>query len=387
MAKLSVQIAMYNTERYLGPCLRSVQAAIPDDTEIFIMDDCSSDRSPEIVKQFAAADPRIRYEKMPEQSGVAAARRRLVEMTDAEFCLPLDSDDYLLPGHLESHRNILMENPELLAVYGKSIVFFWQTEGRTVVQGNMFSPFGIHLYNPIKHGSIMYRRDAALAAGNYMKTSTGDGKREVAIDFSLWIRLGLLGPLLFDNQFTMMYRLHLKQLSVREDSQYTNALAFIDNAVLDHDRQLWDDLTHGRKLNVSSDKLLLLMQMFGIMVSHIDLKSPDRIKVCLAAESVAPGDPTIKLARLETLLAQENWGAADQLAEELPRMFANDPYIGMEIARLKLRYLPQPGTPSEVIAGVQDNYRQFKTAHHGNPDDTERLIAAMIMRFGGEDKL
>ena len=68
--KVSVLIPVFNGERYLAECLESVLAQDFPDLEILIGDDGSRDNSSEIISQFAARDPRIRWWKNPRNFGL-----------------------------------------------------------------------------------------------------------------------------------------------------------------------------------------------------------------------------------------------------------------------------------------------------------------------------
>ena len=50
--KISIVIPMYNTEKYVGECLHSLEIQTFQDFEIIVVDDCSTDKSPEIVESY-----------------------------------------------------------------------------------------------------------------------------------------------------------------------------------------------------------------------------------------------------------------------------------------------------------------------------------------------
>jgi len=65
MPVVSVITPVYNGERYLEECIRSVLSQTYGDWEYLIYDNCSTDRSGEISRSFASRDPRIRVECSP----------------------------------------------------------------------------------------------------------------------------------------------------------------------------------------------------------------------------------------------------------------------------------------------------------------------------------
>ena len=91
---LSVIVPIYNVEKYLEKCVRSIQAQTYRNLEIILVDDGSPDRCGEIADRLAAEDPRIRVFHQPN-SGVAAARNLGLDNMHGEFFTFVDPDDYL----------------------------------------------------------------------------------------------------------------------------------------------------------------------------------------------------------------------------------------------------------------------------------------------------
>jgi len=106
MLKLSVIIPVYNVEDYLRKCLDSV--IIPEvkteskQYEIIIVDDGSTDSSPEIADRYAAMYPQLVRVIHKENGGLGDARNVGIKNSDAEYLYFLDSDDYLVDGSIEA---------------------------------------------------------------------------------------------------------------------------------------------------------------------------------------------------------------------------------------------------------------------------------------------
>lgn len=94
MAKVSVIIPVYNTEKYLEKCLDSVCNQTLSDIEIICIDDCSTDNSLNILKEYAHRDRRIKLIKFEENKGPAVARNLGITEASGEYIAFLDSDDY-----------------------------------------------------------------------------------------------------------------------------------------------------------------------------------------------------------------------------------------------------------------------------------------------------
>lgn len=92
MVKVSVVIPIYNVEDYLGECLDSVTNQTLTDIEIICVNDGSTDRSLEILKEYASRDSRIMVIDQ-ENGGHAVATNRGMKLAQGEYLYLMDSDD------------------------------------------------------------------------------------------------------------------------------------------------------------------------------------------------------------------------------------------------------------------------------------------------------
>ncbi|MFJ9814284.1 glycosyltransferase family 2 protein [Streptomyces sp. NPDC101151] len=99
---VTVTVIVYNDAARLPRAVASVRAQTHADIEIVISDDHSTDDTPAVARQLAAQDHRIRYLRLPENSGgCSAPRNRAVEIARAPYLMFLDSDDELPPRAVE----------------------------------------------------------------------------------------------------------------------------------------------------------------------------------------------------------------------------------------------------------------------------------------------
>ena len=94
--QISVIVPVYNVEKYLEKCLKSLigQEGLENQPEILLIDDGSEDRSGEICDAYARQYPYIRAIHK-ENGGLSSARNRGVEQAGGQYVLFVDSDDYL----------------------------------------------------------------------------------------------------------------------------------------------------------------------------------------------------------------------------------------------------------------------------------------------------
>ncbi len=104
MPKVSVIIPVYNTDKYLSECLDSVINQTLRDIEIICIDDGSTDKSLEILNDYAAKDDRIKI-LTQEHKYAGVARNYGISIAKGEYIFFVDSDDYCKLSTLKSLYN------------------------------------------------------------------------------------------------------------------------------------------------------------------------------------------------------------------------------------------------------------------------------------------
>ncbi len=97
---ISIIIPVYNMEAYLARCLDSVLANTYQNLEILCVDDGSKDRSPEILREYAAKDSRIIL-IAKENGGVSSARNAGLDRMTGSYAAFVDPDDFVHPQYFE----------------------------------------------------------------------------------------------------------------------------------------------------------------------------------------------------------------------------------------------------------------------------------------------
>lgn len=100
--KISILVPLYNVEKYVERCLRSIINQTFQEFEIIVVDDFSSDKSLEIVKNLALKDKRIRVFAHTENQGLMYVRRLGIVNARGEYIFFCDSDDYIPKDALQS---------------------------------------------------------------------------------------------------------------------------------------------------------------------------------------------------------------------------------------------------------------------------------------------
>ena len=106
---ISVIIPVYNVEKYLTECLDSVVSQTYGNFEAILINDGSTDGSPEICKSFCERDSRFRLFST-ENRGLALARNRGMDEAKGEFICFLDSDDAFHERYLEILHDLIVQH-------------------------------------------------------------------------------------------------------------------------------------------------------------------------------------------------------------------------------------------------------------------------------------
>lgn len=99
MPAISIIIPVYMVEEYMARCARSLFGQTMEDLEFIFLDDCTPDRSMdvmrEVLEEFPQRRPQVRCFRMPVNSGLAVVRTKGVELATGDYIVWVDSDDEL----------------------------------------------------------------------------------------------------------------------------------------------------------------------------------------------------------------------------------------------------------------------------------------------------
>lgn len=101
MSKVSVIIPVYNVEKYIEKCLDSVLNQTYKNIEIVCINDCSTDNSLKILKNFSIKDKRIKIISKDKNRGISAARNTGLKHSSGKYVYFIDSDDWIDSNYIE----------------------------------------------------------------------------------------------------------------------------------------------------------------------------------------------------------------------------------------------------------------------------------------------
>jgi CDP-glycerol glycerophosphotransferase len=114
---LSVIVPAYRVQAYLDECLDSILGQAFSDVEVIAVDDCSPDRTGELLDEVAARDPRVRVIHLAQNVGLGRARNAGLDAATGTYVWFVDSDDWITPGCLEKiAARLAATEPDVLVV-------------------------------------------------------------------------------------------------------------------------------------------------------------------------------------------------------------------------------------------------------------------------------
>lgn len=204
--KVTVVVPVYNGARYLAATLDSVLAQTRGDFELIVLDNASTDTTPEVVGRYA--DPRLRSLRNETNLGLAGNVRRGCGLARGEYITILGADDVWLPDFLAEAVAFLDGEPEVSMVHGPAV---WIDEagrrfGGTGQAWARVTPGHRAMLEAFSAGfcfSTMLMRTA-----NVQDTGPFDESWQEIVDLWLFLRMCLAGSIGYLPGVLCEYRVH-----------------------------------------------------------------------------------------------------------------------------------------------------------------------------------
>lgn len=119
---VSICLPVYNGENYLAIAIDSMLAQTFADFELVISDNASTDRTEEICRKFADADPRVRYHRNERNVGGARNQANAIQLSRGRYVRLSAHDDKIAPTHLEECVAVLEERPDVVIAFTRTVV-------------------------------------------------------------------------------------------------------------------------------------------------------------------------------------------------------------------------------------------------------------------------
>ena len=205
--KISVCIPVYNREKYIAQCIESVLAQDYENIEIIISDNCSTDRTVEIINGYLK-DKRIRFYRNETNIGIVGNFRKLLDYTVTPWIIGLSSDDFWIDksflsqavDRIKKHKDIsIFCGGKMVLDENNNTIQDFSGDTDAVFDGHEFFLKGLERWPSLEFGAMVIRT-SLLKKINHIDTPGNDV-------FIFW-QLCFLGKIYVLEKPFLLFRVH-----------------------------------------------------------------------------------------------------------------------------------------------------------------------------------
>jgi glycosyltransferase involved in cell wall biosynthesis len=208
---ISVVMPVYNAQRYLAEAVESILDQTFRDFELIAIDDGSTDRSGEILREFSQRDPRVKVISRAN-TGLVGALIDGLRQSRAELIARMDADDISMPQRFEKQIAFMRENPRCVAVGSRVLLIdplgsALETPDHKLthaaIDAELMRGIGWALVHPV----VLMRKSALDRVQGYRK------QFEFNEDLDLFLQLAEIGEVANLPDVLLQYRQHLSSIN------------------------------------------------------------------------------------------------------------------------------------------------------------------------------
>jgi len=184
---ITVLLSVYNAESYVDIAIESILKQTFTDFELIAIDDCSVDKSWDIVQQYAKLDNRVIAKRNKDNLGGCKTLNEGLKLAKGKYIARLDNDDWCYPDRLEKQFNFLEAHPDVGILGG--VMEIMNQHGEVTAQRKYNTSDqeirnNIFRYSPFSHPLVMIRKSILDKVGFYNPIFAP------ADDYELYFRIG-----------------------------------------------------------------------------------------------------------------------------------------------------------------------------------------------------
>lgn len=222
--KVSILMPTYNHQNYILRAIKSVfQQKFSFDIELIIADDCSPDRTQEVIQKFICENPSlpIIYKRHPENLGLLKNYKWLIENCNGEYLAILESDDYWIDPSKTTKQVSFLDNNDTFVLSctgyrttknGKTKSIF--NHANVFLQEKTKTYEFLLLRNIIKSPTVIFRKNSFL---KYCDLDMFIRNKYVTFDYPTWLTLANHGKIHYLPRETAFYSFVDASLSNNQD--------------------------------------------------------------------------------------------------------------------------------------------------------------------------
>lgn len=224
---LSILVPLYNAEAFIAQTLQSILDQTFQEWEVIVLDDCSTDKSYEVAKEFSKKDERFKVLKNEKNLGMMGNWNAGIDFCKREFFVKLDADDIWENTFLEKSMNILKNNPNVGIIFTKyinidaksnkiqnseiSLPDFAQNKAFNTIDLVKSGEEKMLSYSILRQGLSVMKREIFDKIGKYRFLLTP--QTQASTDTEFYFRIGCHYDIFCIDETLYLYRVHEKSIS------------------------------------------------------------------------------------------------------------------------------------------------------------------------------
>lgn len=209
--KINIILITYNHSNYIRPALESIlMQETSHDVEIIVADDCSTDNTVEIIKEYESKTKfAFQYLHKTQNLGYIRNYQQAFAACTGDYVAIMEGDDcWVKASHLENHINHLEKIPNTSMSYNRHIRLFEDQNREEIFDWTLDTDYELITTDQLALGNRIGNLSCCVFRGKYIQQL--DPKlfdMEIA-DWMLGMYMGQFAPLLYLKEVTSAYRIH-----------------------------------------------------------------------------------------------------------------------------------------------------------------------------------
>jgi glycosyltransferase involved in cell wall biosynthesis len=276
MAEVAVVVPAYNQSRYIVSTIHTVQQQTFSDWELFIIDDGSTDDTPQVVREFLS-DKRIHYITQQNQER-AVARNAGIAKSTSPYVAFLDSDDLWHPEKLAKQLSAIRAKPDADLCY--TLAEEIDLDGKRLQRSGRSHAYSGRVFDQLLHSNFIVNSSVLVRRATLMKAGLFDSHLPVfgSEDWDLWLRIARRHSVCLVNEELTFYRVHPENTS--HDRVLQSGLAVVGKLYAGSER-LPDS-------NVSGSQARAYLYMIAARTPSTSLSKSARLRLLLSGFKNCP---------------------------------------------------------------------------------------------------
>lgn len=210
---ISIVTASYNYEQYIGETIQSVLNQTFSEWEMIIVDDCSTDKSVNVIKSFN--DKRIKLFQNEKNLGLAKTLKKGIELAKGDWIVFLESDDMIFPEYLEKKLEIIRKYPDISLVFN-DCEFFGDEDKINELSEKLFKirkvlksqTYPKNMFYNFYLGNKIFTFSSVMAKRDELMKLDFNPIEDCLLDWCLWLQMAYNGSFYYMPEILTKWRIH-----------------------------------------------------------------------------------------------------------------------------------------------------------------------------------